>query len=139
MDNITNFLRELKRKNISQARECFRKKYNSSVSSNFYYVLPGRIAKEDEYCKKVGDLRKEPRDRGLCSRLTTQRVYERPEVKNVTHSRKKPCIFDCCTVSDNQRQLIFQTNLAFDGKPCGEKGDGKKCFYGMCIDTKRTG
>ncbi|XP_064468395.1 uncharacterized protein LOC135379071 [Ornithodoros turicata] len=133
MNSIRTFLRQLKRKNSSQARECFRKKYNSSVSSNFYNVLPGKIANEDEYCKKVGDLLKEPRDRGLCSREATRRVYESPELKNVTHSRKKPCIFDCCSISDNQKQVTFHTNLAFDGKPCGEKGDGKICFYGVCL------
>ncbi|XP_064465507.1 uncharacterized protein LOC135377129 [Ornithodoros turicata] len=141
MHNIRNFLGELKRKNASQARECFRKKYNSSVSSNFYNILPGKIAKEDEYCKKLGELRKEPPNRGLCSRLTalTKQIYENPEVRNATHSRKEPCIFDCCSVSNNQQQITFHNNIAFDGKPCGGNGEGKICIFGVCIDTKRRG
>ncbi|XP_064463325.1 uncharacterized protein LOC135374260 [Ornithodoros turicata] len=142
--NISKFLKELQQKYPHQARDCFRQKYNSAKSlSSFYKDLPNKIANEDVFCKKLGELRKEYPNRGICYRhgiiSDLHEIYTNPAIKSSMTSENTQCVFDCCSIDySGQPAFQFHSHYAFDGTPCRPTHEGKICILGRCVGKNFT-
>ncbi|XP_064459256.1 uncharacterized protein LOC135369678 [Ornithodoros turicata] len=144
MNNITKNLEELHRKHPEHARECFRRRYQRTLS--FYYLdLPHTMTDENDFCTKVIGKLEEWQSSGICNRTDMQRlldrVYDSVHIKNFVTSRSNQCVFDCCMLDFFTFQYKFQSFYAFDGKPCGEiynYRNRRNCVLGACVAQNYT-
>uniref|UniRef100_A0A2R5LJN9 Putative secreted protein n=1 Tax=Ornithodoros turicata TaxID=34597 RepID=A0A2R5LJN9_9ACAR len=137
MDAIRKFLQNIVKNDPYRAKECFRRRYQLSISQ-YYNGLPSSMVDEEEFCKSSEKFAEDYRRRGRC-----ENEYIKPFLGDYhlfLESRGHPadpgpCYFDCCSVKLDGLTYPYQLMryFAFDGKPCGPRKD-QICVLSQCAN-----